>query len=84
MRISILILLLGLCAITFSADCNFTHYEFFSRYSLGKQDEANRTFEDIKTLIKIPEVNFTNNESTKFILSDIKHSFFYLDSKQES
>jgi hypothetical protein len=32
-------------ALEYAADtCNITHFEFQSNYSLGKQDELNRTF----------------------------------------
>jgi hypothetical protein len=32
-------LMVGLCI-----ECNVTHFEFFSNYSLGKNDELNKTF----------------------------------------
>lgn len=28
-------------------DCNFTNFEFMSKYNLGQQDELNRTFSKI-------------------------------------
>lgn len=83
-KISLFLLLALFFINSNQADCNFTHYEFFSKYSLGKQDEANRTFEDIKTYVKVPNVNYTTNESIRYQINNIKHEFKYIDSRQEA
>lgn len=82
MRILILVILGCLLAVGRQADCNATHYEFFSKYSLGKQDEANRTFDAIKTLFQLPDVNYKNGGGNSYVLKNIQHELQYVDSKQ--
>lgn len=44
-----LILLLAVTALVLAQqDCNTTHLEYFSEYSLGRQDELNKTFTKIQ------------------------------------
>ena len=82
-RIIILALAL-LIASSASSECNFTHYEFYSKYSLGKQDELNKTFDQLLPTIKIPDHTYEINDSLSYKFSDVNLSLFYRDSKQKA
>lgn len=64
-------------------DCNFTQFDFFSRYSLGQQDELNRTFEGVnKKMQPLADVEWKNNISQLYRISSTHATFHYLDGKQ--
>jgi len=64
-------------------DCNFTQFDFFNTYSLGKQDELNRTFTVLNSKIKnLTSVDFKSNRSVLYSIYQAKPAFIYLDSNQ--
>lgn len=69
---------------TISIDCNFTLFEYFSSYSLGKQDELNRTFTAIQPLIRVPDVFYIQSPYTNYTLRGFNVSIRYLDSRQKA
>lgn len=64
--------------------CNATLMQFFTEYSLGRQDEENRTFtkisERVQTLNNVSYVSNTN----AYKISNIKPKLFYIDSQQRA
>ena len=81
--------LLAVCLLWANADeCNNTHMEFFSEYSLGKQDELNRTFTKVGERVKtLNNFTWTDKQSTfggKYDIQNIKPTFHYLDSNQKA
>lgn len=66
-------------------ECNDTHMDYFSEYSLGKQDELNKTFTKIgEKVTSINSVTWKVNETSTFWIENIKPTFFYIDSKQKA
>ena len=55
-------------------DCNFTDLRFQSKYSLGKQDELNNTFDAIGPKIAIPDLKYPINSYTNYSFTGIKSS----------
>jgi hypothetical protein len=43
-KVSIILLISLLPFVATFKDCNFSQFDFFSHYSLGRSDELNRTF----------------------------------------
>ena len=69
-----LIFSLIICLTTASAfkDCNFSQFDFFSTYSLGKQDELNRTFTLVNQKVQ-PLSDVTYNQSIyNYVISQAK------------
>lgn len=55
------------------------------RYTLGKQDELNRTFTYIQEKIKeIGNITFNSTPSTQYSIFNARPTFYYLDSKQKA
>ena len=77
-------LLLLLLATAKAEDCNRTHFEFFSKYSLGKQDELNKTFDQLLPKLNIPNVSYKFSDVLSFNLTDIKVRLRYRDSNQQA
>lgn len=48
---SILVLTFFIYLVVSFKDCNFTQFDFLSTYSLGKQDELNKTFDALNSKI---------------------------------
>ena len=70
---------------TIAQECNDTHMEFFSEYSLGKQDELNKTFTKIQDRVSTRNnVSWKANDSATYHIENMKPKFYYLDSKQEA
>ena len=66
-------------------ECDPSHMNFVSQYSLGKQDEFNRSFTKIQTKIPtINTVNYTAPNGYQYSIYDIKAIFYYRDSKQKA
>ena len=81
----VLILILSLIVAPIcGAECNASHMTFVSQYTLGKQDEFNRSFALIQTkLPTIESVTYTAPDNSRYSISDIKAEFYYRDSKQK-
>lgn len=79
-------LLILLCLpLTQSAACNSTHFDFIGSYTLGKQDELNKTFTKIQDKITVlPEATFVVNETTSYTIFNARPTFYYRDSKQRA
>ena len=82
--VTILLTLSILAMPSYQADCNSTHFEYFSNFSLGKQEQLNKTFDQIQPLIKVPTITYKSNDSSTWTISDTTVNFKYLDSKQRA
>jgi hypothetical protein len=58
--------------------------EFFSHFSLGKQDELNRTFTAIAKNVTFPEVIFNSTATERYRLGDYNVTWRYIDSNQKA
>jgi hypothetical protein len=68
-----------------SANCSNTHFDFFGKYSLGKQDELNKTFTKIQEKItSLGNVTININDTTTYTIFNAKPTFYYRDSTQTS
>lgn len=85
-RWSTALFLILLCLpLTQAVVCNSTHFDFIGSYTLGKQDELNRTFTKIQEKITVlPEATFMINETTSYTIFNAKPTFYYRDSKQKA
>ena len=83
-RLIALVILTLLCAPTSQEDCNSTHYEFFSKYSIGKQDELNKTFTQLEPNLNVNNVSYRFSESIYYNITNIKVKLFYRDSTQKA
>jgi hypothetical protein len=64
--------------------CPATHFDFTGKYSIGKQDELNRTFTKIQEKItSLENATFNTSETTSFTILNAKPTFYYRDSKQK-
>lgn len=67
-----------------SVACNASQMNFISIYSLGKQDEFNRTFTKLQSQIaSLPDVIYQVAAGPKYTVSQIRPTFYYRDSKQK-
>jgi hypothetical protein len=69
-----LIFTLIICLTITSAfkDCNFSQFDFFSTYSLGKQDELNRTFTLLNQKMRsLPDI-LLNLSTYNYMISQAK------------
>lgn len=82
--IPILIILASLFVTTTQIDCNATHFEFFSNFSLGKQEELNQTFDQILPFIKVPPISYKATDFSTFNITNTTVKFRYLDSQQKA
>lgn len=85
-RMPTAIILLGICLpIVLSVKCNATHYDFTGVYSLGKQDELNRTFTKINEKFPVlPNSTYNATDTTSYTIFNVKTTFFYRDSNQSA
>jgi hypothetical protein len=69
-----------------AATCNnITHLDYFSYFSLGRQDEFNRTFTRIQNRKEnITAVTWTINSSVTYTISKIVPTYYYVDSNQRA
>ena len=80
-------LLLILVLLAYSSNalfCPKTRLEFFSHFSLGKQDELNRTFTAIAKNVTFPEVIFNSTATERYRLGDYNVTWRYIDSNQKA
>lgn len=58
----ILCLILALLVLTLNQTCNATNMNYVSRFTIGKQDELNRTFTKIQTQLNtLDNLVYKNN-----------------------
>jgi hypothetical protein len=70
---------------TAAADCNASHFEFVGSYSLGKQDELNRTFTKIQEKVTLlSNVTYKVTDTISFTIFNARPVFSYIDSKQRA
>jgi hypothetical protein len=84
--VPLVVLLLVLCLpMANSIECEATHFDFIGKYSLGKQDELNRTFTKIQEKIPVlPNATFVVNDTTTYTVFNAQPTFYYRDSKQQA
>lgn len=65
--------------------CNSSSFEFTSHYSLGKQDELNRTFTKIQK--NLPQLDYNHtfaDTNSTYSITNFTSVFRYLDTSQRS
>jgi hypothetical protein len=68
-----------------SVECPASHFDFLGRYSIGKQDELNRTFANIQDKITaLANVSFNASETTSYTIFNARPVFYYRDSQQKA
>jgi len=66
-------------------DCSASHFDFIGSYTLGKQDELNKTFTYIQEkIVSLPDVSFNASATTTYTIFNTKPTFFYRDSTQKA
>lgn len=66
-------------------ECPPSHFDLVGRYTLGKQDELNRTFTYIQQKItEIGNITFNTTPTTSYSIFNAKPTFYYRDSKQQA
>jgi hypothetical protein len=81
----LLVFLFLLLAVALSDNCNASHMSFVSTYSLGKQDELNRTFTKIQEKIPLlEEVSYQVPSGPTYREINVKPTFYYRDSNQRA
>lgn len=82
---TVLLLLLLCLPAAFCIQCNASHFDFIGNYSLGKQDELNKTFIKIQEKITtLANVTYNATETTAYTIFNTKPVFYYRDSKQRA
>lgn len=83
MKILLVVLIIAALTVCQALQCNTTHFNFLGKYSLGKQDELNRTFTHMQERITVLDnVTYTVNDSTSYTIFNTKPLFYYRDSNQ--
>lgn len=68
-----------------AVQCSATHFDFIGKYTIGKQDELNRTFTKIQEKITaLGNASYNSSGSTSFTIFNTKPVFYYRDSKQKA
>lgn len=81
MRWAAVLLLLGL--VLSAEHCNTSHYDFVGKYTLGKQDELNKTFTHMQSSIhQLEPVVWHLNDTVTYTINNVKPTFYYKDTKQ--
>lgn len=66
-------------------ECSASHFDLVGRYTLGKQDELNRTFTYLQQKItEIGNITFNTTPTTSYSIFNAKPTFYYRDSKQQA
>lgn len=85
MRFLLILCLLIALRTTSSINCSASHLDFTSRYTLGKQDELNKTFEKIQEKITaLEDVIYKTTDGATYRIYNANPSFYYRDSKQKA
>jgi len=80
-----LALLLLLIHSVASLNCKASVFHFTGQYTLGKQDELNRTFTKIQEKFpSLPTVTYKYSNTTTYTITNAKAAFYYRDSKQKA
>lgn len=65
--------------------CPASHFDLIGKYTLGKQDELNRTFTYLGAKItEIGNITFNSTPTTQYTIFNTKPRFFYRDSQQKA
>lgn len=81
----IFLLLIVCLQIALAIECPASHFDYVGNYSLGKQDEINKTFIKIsEKLITIPNTTYSPSENKTFTIFNAKPTFYYRDSEQRA
>ena len=79
------LLFILLLQVTNAVQCSATHFDFIGKYTIGKQDELNRTFTKIQEKItSLANATFNSSGTTTFTIFNTKPVFYYRDSKQKA
>ncbi len=82
---TILIVFFILAQVSLAEDCPATHFDFIGAYTIGKQDELNKTFTKLQEkILSLPEVTFNATSTTSYTISNTKPTFYYRDSTQKA
>lgn len=66
-------------------DCNTSRLNLIGSYTLGKQDELNKTFTKIaEKLTVLGDVTFKPNDTVVYNITQASPKFFYIDSRQKA
>lgn len=85
MTLLAILVLLTVLGTALRADCPETHFDFRSGFTLGRQDELNKTFGKMeKTITHLDDVSYHPNDTLTFTISKAKPTFVYLDTKQRA
>lgn len=84
MKATVLLILVLLAYTSLSVICPNTRLEYFSRFSLGRQDELNRTFTAISKNLTIPNVTWNSTPSDKYTIGDYNIHWRYVDNNQKA
>lgn len=84
MKLALLILSLLAVSTVSVVLCDKNRLEFFSHYSLGRQDELNRTFTAISKNLTFPDVVYSPSETETYKIGDYKITWRYLDTNQKA
>ena len=85
MRVLPILCLLITLQVVSSINCSASHFDFTSRYTLGKQDELNKTFEKMQEKItSLEDVTYKTTDGATYRIYNANPSFYYRDSKQKA
>lgn len=84
MKLALLILSLLTVSTVSVVLCEQNRLEFFSHYSLGRQDELNRTFTSISKNITFPEVIYNSSAQDTYRVGDYNITWRYIDTNQKA
>jgi|688.fasta_scaffold287828_1 hypothetical protein len=71
--------------VSLAVQCPATHFDFIGTYTIGKQDELNKTFTKLQEkIVSLPDVSFNASATTTYTISNTKPKFFYRDSTQKA
>lgn len=84
MRPATLLILTLLSYSSLALICNNTRMEFFSHFSLGRQDELNRTFTAIGKNLTIPNITYVATPTATYSIGNYSVHWRYIDNNQKA
>lgn len=61
--------------------CNETALTYLSSFALGQQHDLNKTFETLKSTVKVPDFNYTVRVGKTYTIENMELDFFIINSK---
>lgn len=69
----------------YSLNCGPSVFDFTGTYTIGKQDELNRTFAKIQEkLPALPSITYNTSSTISYNINNATATFYYRDSKQKA